>query len=95
MFSVEKQQWFLYISDLTSPPSPSLRLRTRPRPNGRGLQTHEKPCPLGRGSASENVETPLGQETSNHIWFLNREDGKVVAHMGNMDENGASSSGCI
>jgi hypothetical protein len=26
--------------------------------------------------------------TNNHIWFLNREDGKVVGQMGNMGENG-------
>jgi hypothetical protein len=26
--------------------------------------------------------------TNNHIWFLNREDGKVVGRMGNMGENG-------
>jgi hypothetical protein len=26
--------------------------------------------------------------TNNHIWFLNREDGKVVAQMGSMGENG-------
>jgi hypothetical protein len=42
MFSPDKQQRFLYISDLTN----------------------------------------------NHIWFLNREDGKVVGTMGNMGENG-------
>jgi hypothetical protein len=42
MFSPDKQQKFLYISDLTN----------------------------------------------NHIWFLNREDGKVVGQMGSMGENG-------
>lgn len=42
MFSPDKQQRFLYISDLTN----------------------------------------------NHIWFLNREDGKVVGRMGTMGENG-------
>jgi hypothetical protein len=42
MFSPDKQQRFLYISDLTN----------------------------------------------NHIWFLNREDGKVVGQMGGMGENG-------
>src|SRR5712691_2281858 len=42
MFSPDKQQRFLYISDLTN----------------------------------------------NHIWFLNREDGKVVGQMGSMGENG-------
>src|ERR1700680_936287 len=42
MFSPDKQQTFLYISDLTN----------------------------------------------NHIWFLNREDGKVVGQMGSMGENG-------
>jgi hypothetical protein len=42
MFSRDKQQRFLYISDLTN----------------------------------------------NHIWFLNREDGKVVGQMGSMGENG-------
>ena len=42
MFSPDKQQKFLYISDLTN----------------------------------------------NHIWFLNREDGKVVGQMGTMGENG-------
>jgi hypothetical protein len=42
MFSPDKQQRFLYISDLTN----------------------------------------------NHIWFLNREDGKVVSQMGSMGENG-------
>ena len=26
--------------------------------------------------------------TNNHIWFLNREDGKVVSQMGSMGENG-------
>ena len=26
--------------------------------------------------------------TNNHIWFLNREDGKVVGQMGSMGENG-------
>ncbi len=26
--------------------------------------------------------------TNNHIWFLNREDGKVLGHMGSMGENG-------
>ena len=26
--------------------------------------------------------------TNNHIWFLNREDGKVIGQMGNMGENG-------
>jgi hypothetical protein len=26
--------------------------------------------------------------TNNHIWFLNREDGKVIGRMGNMGENG-------
>jgi hypothetical protein len=42
MFSPDKQQKFLYISDLTN----------------------------------------------NHIWFLNREDGKVVGQMGSMGQNG-------
>jgi hypothetical protein len=42
MFSPDKQQRFLYISDLTN----------------------------------------------NHIWFLNREDGKVMGQMGSMGENG-------
>ena len=42
MFSPDKQQLFLYISDLTN----------------------------------------------NHIWFLNREDGKVLGQMGSMGENG-------
>jgi sugar lactone lactonase YvrE len=42
MFSPDKSQHFLYISDLTN----------------------------------------------NHIWFLNREDGKVVSQMGSMGENG-------
>jgi len=42
MFSPDKQQRFLYISDLTN----------------------------------------------NHIWFLNREDGKLVGQMGSMGENG-------
>jgi hypothetical protein len=42
MFSAEKQQRFLYISDLTN----------------------------------------------NHIWFLNREDGRVMGQMGSMGENG-------
>jgi sugar lactone lactonase YvrE len=42
MFSPDKQQRFLYISDLTN----------------------------------------------NHIWFLDREDGKVVGQMGSMGENG-------
>ncbi len=42
MFSIDKQQRLLYISDLTN----------------------------------------------NHIWFLNREDGKVVGQMGSMGENG-------
>ena len=42
MFSPDKQQKFLYISDLTN----------------------------------------------NHIWFLNREDGKVVGQLGSMGENG-------
>jgi len=42
MFSPDKQQRFLYISDLTN----------------------------------------------NHIWFLNREDGKVLGQMGSMGENG-------
>jgi DNA-binding beta-propeller fold protein YncE len=42
MFSPDKQQRFLYISDLTN----------------------------------------------NHIWFLNREDGKVVGQMGSLGENG-------
>ncbi len=42
MFSPDKQQRFLYISDLTN----------------------------------------------NHIWFLNREDGKVVGQLGSMGENG-------
>jgi len=42
MFSPDKQQRFLYISDLTN----------------------------------------------NHIWFLNREDGKVIGQMGSMGENG-------
>ena len=42
MFSPDKQQRFLYISDLTN----------------------------------------------NHIWFLNREDGKIVGQMGSMGENG-------
>jgi hypothetical protein len=42
MFSPDKKQKFLYISDLTN----------------------------------------------NHIWFLNREDGKVVGQMGSMGENG-------
>jgi sugar lactone lactonase YvrE len=26
--------------------------------------------------------------TNNHIWFLNREDGKVLGQMGSMGENG-------
>ena len=26
--------------------------------------------------------------TNNHIWFLNREDGKIVGQMGSMGENG-------
>ena len=42
MFSPDKAQQFLYISDLTN----------------------------------------------NHIWFLNREDGKIIGQMGNMGENG-------
>jgi len=28
--------------------------------------------------------------TNNHLWFLNREDGKIVGQMGNMGENGGS-----
>jgi sugar lactone lactonase YvrE len=26
--------------------------------------------------------------TNNHIWFLNREDGKILGQMGSMGENG-------
>ena len=31
--------------------------------------------------------------TNNHIWFLNREDGKVVGQMGSMGENGGQFTG--
>lgn len=30
----------------------------------------------------------------NHIWFLHREDGKVMGQMGSMCENGGNSSAC-
>ena len=33
--------------------------------------------------------------TNNRIWFLNREDGSIVAEMGHMGENGVSSSASI
>jgi sugar lactone lactonase YvrE len=26
--------------------------------------------------------------TNNHIWFLNRDDGKIIGQMGSMGENG-------
>jgi hypothetical protein len=38
-----------------------------------------------RTSAPARRRTDL---TNNHIWFLNREDGRVVGQMGNMGENG-------
>ena len=31
--------------------------------------------------------------TENHIWFLNREDGKIVGQMGSIGENGGQSFG--
>jgi sugar lactone lactonase YvrE len=65
--------------------------------NGKFIQEFKLAEMTGVGGSTGGVAFSPDQEqrylfisdlTNNHIWFLNRADGKVVGQMGSMGENG-------